>query len=100
MIDLVDEALTAGVERRRIERRIAVDAVEAVLGEDGAERSGNRDATFGVDLVGVETNWSISPSRASKPTGLDWMNKRRFGAGARSSRKMGGGSGAESPRGL
>ena len=38
-VDLVDEALSAGVERGRIERGIAVDAVEAVFGENRAERS-------------------------------------------------------------
>src|SRR4029079_9873290 len=36
-VDLVDEPLTAGIERRRIERGIAVDAVEAVFGENGAK---------------------------------------------------------------
>src|SRR3990170_5594752 len=46
-VDLVDQSLAAGVERRRIERRIAVDAVEAVLGEDCAERSRDRNAAFG-----------------------------------------------------
>src|SRR3990170_4611536 len=51
-VDLVDQALAAGVERRRIEGGIAVDAVEAVFGQDCAERSRDRNAAFGVDLIG------------------------------------------------
>src|SRR5512147_1666872 len=39
VIDFVDEALTARVERWRIERRIAINAVKAVFGEDSAEGS-------------------------------------------------------------
>ena len=97
IIDLVDQTLAAGVERGRIKRRIAVDAVEPVFGQDCAERSGDRDAAFGVDLVGecrhklvhlplmrIEADWS------------DWTNKQRFGAGARLG-KMGGGGGADPP---
>jgi hypothetical protein len=33
-VDLVDQPLASCVERRRIERRIAINAVKAVLGED------------------------------------------------------------------
>ena len=51
-VDLVDQALAAGVERRRIERGVAVDAVEAVLGEDCAEGIRDRNAAFGVDPIG------------------------------------------------
>ena len=47
-VDLDDQALAAGVERGRIERGIAVDAVEAVFGEDCAERGRDGDAAFGV----------------------------------------------------
>src|SRR4029079_631057 len=36
-VHLVDEPLPAGIERRRIERGIAVDPVEAVFGENGAK---------------------------------------------------------------
>src|SRR6187402_741113 len=38
-VDLVDEPLASGIERWRIERRIAIDAVETVFGENCAERS-------------------------------------------------------------
>src|SRR5262245_43581091 len=51
-VDLVDQALAAGVERRRIEGGVAVDAVETVLGEDCAEGNGDRNAAFGVDPIG------------------------------------------------
>ena len=51
-MNLVDKTLAAGVECGRVERRITVDAVEAVFGEDSAERSRDRNAAFGVDLVG------------------------------------------------
>ena len=51
-VDLVDQPLAAGVERGGIQRRIAIDAVEPVFGQDCAERSRDRDAAFGVDLIG------------------------------------------------
>src|SRR5262245_41954405 len=51
-VDLVDQALAAGVERRRIEGGVAVGAVETVLGEDCAEGSRDRTAAFGVDPIG------------------------------------------------
>jgi hypothetical protein len=38
-VDLVHEPLSTGIECRRIERRIAVDAVETIFGENGSERS-------------------------------------------------------------
>ena len=50
-VDLVDQPLAACVERRRIERRIAINAVKAVLGEDCAERCRNRHSAFRVDLI-------------------------------------------------
>jgi hypothetical protein len=33
-VDLVDQPLASRIERRRIERRVAINAVKAVLGED------------------------------------------------------------------
>src|SRR5262245_41505425 len=51
-VDLVDQTFAAGVERRRIEGGVAVDAIEAVLGEDCAEGSRDRNAAFGVDPIG------------------------------------------------
>src|SRR5262249_946915 len=50
-VDLVDQPLAAGVERGRIKRRIAINAVKTVLGEDCAEGSRNGDAALGVDLI-------------------------------------------------
>ena len=67
-----------------IERRITVDAVEAVLGEDCAERSGDRNATLGVDLVGECRDKLVHlPLTRFEADGFDWMNKQRFGAGSR-----------------
>ena len=51
-VDFVDQALTSSVKRGRIKRRIAINAIKAVLGEDCAERSRDRDAAFRVDLIG------------------------------------------------
>jgi hypothetical protein len=51
-VDLVDQPLAACIERRGVERRIAVDAVEGVFGEDSTKRSRDRNAAFGIDLIG------------------------------------------------
>jgi hypothetical protein len=50
-IDLMDEALAAGVERRRIKRWIAINAFESVFGENRTERCGDRDSALGVDPI-------------------------------------------------
>src|SRR6476619_1395281 len=51
-VDLVDQPLASCVERRRIERRVAINAVKAVLGEDCAERCRNGDSALRVDFIG------------------------------------------------
>src|SRR5262245_40356326 len=55
-VDFVHQPLAASVERRRIERRIAINAVKAILSEDAAERCRDRDSAFCVDLIGESRN--------------------------------------------
>ena len=50
-VDLGDERVAAAVERRRVERRIGVDAGEAILRQHLAERRGNRDSPLGVEAM-------------------------------------------------
>jgi hypothetical protein len=51
-VDLVDQPLAACIERRCIERWIAINALKAVFGEDCAKGGWDRNAALGVDLIG------------------------------------------------
>src|SRR5262245_20600285 len=51
-LDLVDQALAAGVERGSIERGVAVDPLKTVFGENRAEGGGHRNPAFGVNPIG------------------------------------------------
>ena len=74
-VDLRQELQAAAVERRRIERRIGVDAVESVLRQRLPERRRNRDPPLGVEAVGEMREESVHEApRRQKPPRPDERN--------------------------
>src|SRR5579864_2390362 len=59
--------MAAGIERRPVERRIAVQAVEAVARQHRAERRRHRNATFGIETQHVMGHKPVhlAPPRAA-----------------------------------
>src|SRR6185295_6952189 len=70
-VDVFRKPLAACIERRSIERGVAVDAAGiAVAFQDGAEGCGHRDPALGVDLVDVCRDKAVHPvARASPDAG-------------------------------
>ena len=69
-VDLGDQRVAAAIERRRVERRIGEDALEAVLRQHLAKRRRNRNPPLGVEAVGEIRKKSIHQAalrRASEP---------------------------------
>src|SRR6185436_13403578 len=70
-VDVLRKSLAACIERRSIERGVAVDAAGvAVAFEDAAERRGHGNPALGVDLVDVRRDKAVHPvARASPDAG-------------------------------
>ncbi len=65
--DLGQKPVAPAIERRNVERRIGVDALEAVLRQNLAERGRDRNPALGVEPVGEvgeETVQRARPRRA------------------------------------
>ena len=48
-LDFPEQRVAAGIERRTVESRIAIEPLESVARENGAERGRDRDPPFGVE---------------------------------------------------
>src|SRR5262245_22752020 len=81
-IDLLCKALAACIERRSIERGVAVDAPGiAIALEHGSEWGRDRHARLGIDLVGEGGDKAVHPLRSSLAGTLRHLQQPRYGAG-------------------
>ena len=86
-LDLRHQRVAAGVERRRVERRMDVEPLEAVAGEHGPERRRDRHAPLGVEAAREIRHEAVHGPRALPPgTPPPRRTRRHGGAGARTRR--------------
>src|SRR5262249_30613973 len=68
-LDLLEQCIAPGVERRSIERRIAVKSFEAVAREHRAKRRRNRHPPLGIETQGVMGHEAVHNAPGSPNAG-------------------------------